>query len=404
MNIKKIIFYLIFILLFSILPLYAESNSVVEDPDDVYKNVLDLNPTSDGFYIGYERVLFFSKGAILVFDVKNTSEHGDDFGRSGLTFRYGLTPDDIISSRIETAWIDGHNNIAVKIGYDSPFMGISITGVRSLSDSEVLQSEDTVLSSTSVSTDTRTGSSGAYDNYQKDTTTTNQVSVKETKFATPDGILIDLNFNVFKQFNLTLGGSHWKKDDWSETGYHGNISWNITKTDTIGGHVANIDGNTEGGLYYRKRFNSLGDIFSKGEPFGPTETPILFNRIASTPFSTPPIKIMTSSEFIETHEEVKVEKTTETYQVRNPMPEIVTYNLQTAAAFPGEVVYSIEASDHDGSIVYWSIISNGHIKASGTSETASNFFNDTNGTHTYILTVRDNDGNEVSESESKYVY
>ena len=404
MNIKSIIFPFIFILIFSILPLSAQENSVVEDPDDIYKNVLDINPTSDGFYIGYERVLLFSEGAILVFDVKNTTESGDDFGRSGFTFRYGFTPDSIFSSRIETAWIDGHNNIAFKVGYDSPFMGISLTGVKSLSDSEVLQSEDTVISSSSVSADTKTGSSGSYDNYRRDTSTTNQVSVKETKFATPDGIILDINFNVFKQFNLTLGGSHWEVDDWSETGYHGNIAWNITKGDTIGGHVANIDGNTEGGIYYKKRFNSLGDIVKKGAPFTSTEAPPLFNRIAATPFSTPPIKIMTSSEFVETHEEVKVEETTETFQVRKPMPEIITYDLQTSAMFPGEVVYSIEANDPDGSIVYWSITSNGNVMESGTSATASHFFTDTNGTHTYVLTVRDNDGNEVSESQTKTVF
>jgi len=398
---------LIILNLFFFNVLNAKESSVVGDSDNIYKNVLDLNPTSEGFYIGYERVLFFSKGAIFIFDVKNTSENGDDFGRTGFTFRYGMTPKSVLSTRLETAWIDGHNNIAFKIGYDAPLMGLSLTGVQSLSDSEVLRSEDTVLSSSSVSTDTRTGSSGAYDNYRKDTTTTNQVSVKETKYATPDGILIDLNFNVFKQFNLTLGGSHWKKDNWSETGYHGNFSWNITKGDTIGGHIANIDGNTEGGLYYRKKFNSLGDIFHKGESFDPSEEPSLFNKVASTPFSTPPIRIMTSSEFIETHEEVKVEKTTETYKKRKPEsvdtnPTITTYDIASTGFSAGEVGYDINGTDSNGNIVFWKLVSSasGLISSGANLPYADTFNNGATGMTTFTLTIRDNDGNETSEAKT----
>ena len=403
----KILLIIISIFFFNILN--AKENSVVKDSDNVYKNILDLNPTSEGFYAGYERVLFFSKGAILVFDVKNTAENGDDFGRSGFTFRYGITPKAVFSSRLETAWIDGHNNIAFKIGYDSPFVGLSVTGVQSLSDSEILQSEDTILSSSSVSTDIKTGSSGAYDNYRRDTTTTNQVSVKETKYATPDGILIDLNFNFLKQFNLSLGGSHWEVDDWSETGYHGNFSWDITKGDTIGGHIANIDGNTEGGIYYRKKFNSLGDIFQKGEPFSPTEEPDLFDKLAFTPFSTPPIRIMTSSVYVETHTETQVEETTETYQKRKPEPvdpdpKITRFDITTQSAGVGR--YNIDGEDEDGTISSWKIVivraAGPDTVITGTSLSATGTFLAAGNT-TIHLTIYDNDGNYATDSTTKSV-
>ena len=394
MKTKIIVF--IFILILSVPSAFAKESSDVEDHNNVYKNVIDINPTSDGFYVGYERVLLFSKYAFLVFDVKNTSESGDDFGRSGFTFRYGPSPKTVISSRLETAWIDGHHNIAFKLGYDSPFLGCSLTGVKSLSDSETLQSEDTTLSSSSTSTDTKTGSSGAYDNYRKDITTTNEVSVKETKYATPDGILLDLNFNFFKQLNLTIGGSYWTVDDWSETGVHGSLSWDITKGDSIGAHVANIDGNTEGGIFYRKKFNSLGDIFTKGAPFSKSEQPALFTRLASTAYSTPPIKIMTSSEYVETHEEVKIEKTTETYQQRKPLPEITQFNV-TDGAGTIEANYEIDGTDPDGNIVSWTITSSGGVfHKSGTQLPASGSMNGQSGTYTFTLTITDNDGNQDS--------
>jgi hypothetical protein len=372
-----------------------EYGSEGEEPD-IYRNVLDLNPTSDGFYVGYERVLHYSPTALFSFDVRNTIKDGDDFGRAGFTWRYGLSDNRIISSRIETAWIDGQNNLTAKVGFDTPLFGISVTGVRSLSDPEITNTQETIVSSDSTSEDTLTDTSGGYEYYDRTTTTTNDVIVRESKFATPDGILLDINFNFLKQFHLSLGGSYWEVDDWNETGCHGNLSWQLTQSDAVGGHAAHVNGETEGGIYYRKSFSSLGDLFKPGEPLSGDEAanrPLL-QRLSTVPYATPPIKIMTVSNYVEEREEVQVETETTEYRVRvNRPPQVSLFEV---FGQPGMIeVFELQASDPDGRIVSYEIVSNiDGVIASGSWPSSWSIISPSasSGTHTISVRLRDNDG------------
>lgn len=397
-------FFLLFFLILFFNIAFAEDMMKKYSPDnneDIYKNVFEINPTSDSCYVAYERVLYYTGEMFFQIDARNTVKKGDDFGRAGITFRYALTPDSVISSRMESAWIDGQNNLTLKCGFDSPAFGFSVTGVKSLSDPEVVYSEEVVNSSSSTYEDTLTGESDGYANYNRETTTTSQVTVTESRFATPDGILLDFNINLFKQFNFTFGSSYWEVDDWNEIGYHANLNWQITKGDAIGAHGAHIDGETEGGVYYRKSFSSFGDIFKPGEPIsGSAPSMPLIQRLATVPYSTPNIKIMTAATYTEKKEEVKVEKETTEVKVKtNNPPKINSVGLINGTGSGS--IHSIDATDSDGRIEKWEIFitptpSFISGQTSGSWPFDHPIFISGSGLYTVTTRVTDNDGDSSS--------
>ena len=87
-----------------------------DELQNLKKNAIEINPMSDGVYIGLERVLVDSSSTILVLDAKNTTQSGKSFGQAGLTYRLGISDKKLFSSRVQTAWQEGQNNITIKAG------------------------------------------------------------------------------------------------------------------------------------------------------------------------------------------------------------------------------------------------------------------------------------------------
>ena len=109
---------------------FIERYLYCDDLQDLKKNAIEINPMSDGVYIGLERVLVDTSSALLILDAKNTTQNGKSFGQAGLTYRLGINDKKLFSSRIQTAWQEGQNNIAVKAAYDNPFFGLAVTASR----------------------------------------------------------------------------------------------------------------------------------------------------------------------------------------------------------------------------------------------------------------------------------
>ncbi|MBN1521513.1 MAG: hypothetical protein JW928_03185, partial [Candidatus Aureabacteria bacterium] len=328
--------FFIFFILFSSL-CFSEDADVSDDLKDFKKNALEINPMSDGIYIGLERVLLTTPSSLLILDAKNTTQSGKSFGQAGLTYRLGMTDKKLFSSRLQTAWQEGQKNIALKAGYDNPLFGFSVTGIKGLTDPEVVSSRD--IQSTLLSSDTQetfTGTEGSYDVYERTTTTSNRVNMEETRFATPDGILVDIHLNVFRRLSFDVGGSYWESDSWDETGYHAALSWALTQDDLVGGHLAHVNDRTEGGVFYKKRFSDFGDIFRKGDPLPEGEERPLIQKMAAVPFSTPPIKILTAHEYVEETQETRTSISTEEIRVkRNNPPSITLFDAVSPVGVPG---------------------------------------------------------------------
>lgn len=394
----------------------AFSDEDITDPDSIqYKNSFELNPTSEGFYVGYERFMPFSDKALLIFDIKNTAENGDDFGKAGFTYRFGLNPDNLLTGRLEAGWIDGHKNFSVRFAYDNQFFGCTLTRVKSLTDPETIKTEETVISSQDASSDTMTGSRGDYDVYNRQTVTTTRTRVRETRQATPDGYMFDLNFNYFTSFNLSLGASRFESEDWKEDGYHANLSLNLTQSDAIGAHYARIDDNEEGGIYYKKFFNSFGDIFARGKPLKKGQKIPLLRKFAKVPFGTPPIRIITASEYVEEHTEVTQGTKNEEVLVYNP-PVVsqaapVIDNVSIISGGPGSgigLITVLEASDPNDDIVSWSYV----VTEAGTGMVLNSYSGSwpaalpivgtggTSGSYNYTITVTDSTGRSDSFTQN----
>jgi hypothetical protein len=249
--------------------------------------------------------------------------------------------------------------------------------------------------------------------------------IKETRFATPDGIMLDININLWKQFNFSFGGSHWEVDDWQENGYHANFSWQLTKTDMIGGHIANLNNETEGGISFKKRFSSFSDIFKIGDPIDNiTDSTPLIQRMALISLATPPIRIITAAEYIQEKTETRIETTTEEIRVKkeqtppaalpsvpsdtlpatNQAPTITTFQISPiAAGAPGFTIDSVSASDPDGSISTYTITSSidGTLESGNWPLTPHAVGVKTSSqTHTITLRVTDNSGASTSASSN----
>lgn len=381
--------------------LFARADEEPERFDEIKRNALELDQTSDGFYIGLERVLFLTPESILILDAKNTNDDGENSGLAGLTFRFGATEKKVFSSRIETAWQKGQKNISLKLGYDNPLLGLAMTGIKGVTDPEFVRTQDLqVVESSTTSEDTLISRANAVRTYERTTTTTSTVNVRETRFATPDGLLLDIYLNMFRQLDVNLGGSYWESESWNETGFHVSLAWHLTQDDIIGSQGAHVGGETEGGIFFKKRFSSFGDLFKKGRSFKDGKKPSLMKRLMSTSFSTPPIKILTASEYNEDKQEVRTEVKKEEVRVIVPdSPVVSSFVLDKPA--PGELgIDSVTASDPDGTIVSWSVRSNlDGLLASGSWPIVlpySFLHVFSNGTHTITFTVRDNDGNTGS--------
>ncbi len=393
-----------FLFLFIILPFAAEESlsgipASAFKNDTLYKNAIEINPTSEGYYLGYERLFPVGNNAIIFFDAKNTAKNGDDFGRSGLSLRYSFMDKALFSARLESAWIEGQHNIGARFGFDNRLFGLSLTGIKSLSDPEIQHSEEIVTDQNSSSSDTFSQRRGDYDVYDRATTTTQTILVKETRFATPDGFMVDLNCNLFNFFNFSMGWSHWESDDWKEDGLQSQMNWQLTSTDSIGGHYARVNDDEEGGIYYKKRFNSMKDIFRRGAPLEPgSDTPLL-QRFASVPFSTPQIRLITAQRYVKKRIETRVEKTHDEILVyrKESEPPVIAAFAMTPKPFAADIIYvsALSVSDPDGSIASWTLTSSidGTIGNGSWPLSISQEFLVSPGSHTLSLTVTDNDGN-----------
>ncbi|MBN2143943.1 MAG: hypothetical protein JW774_04890 [Candidatus Aureabacteria bacterium] len=363
---KNLFIYLKNILLISVvlcLSLYAEEpGDETMGPEPVrYKNSFEINPTSESCYLGYERLMTLGDHAILIFDIKNTCKQGDDFGLSGFTWRLSMNDKSLFSARVQTSWMDGLHNIGLRLGYDNRFFGCVLTGVKSLSDPETIHAEESILDEASTYDDTFVETRGQNDVYDRAITTTRDVLISETRLATPDGLLLDMNVNCFNRFNFNFGGSYWEAEDWDETGFHGSCSWQLTGADVLGGHYAKVGDNEEGGIFYKKRFNSLKDIFKKGPKFTPGEDIPLLHRFSSIPFSLPPIRILAAQTYRKEIRETRTEVNHEEVLIRreeptNNPPVITAFTCapETAGQFR---VTAASATDSDGTIVSWIITS-----------------------------------------------
>ena len=404
---KKIIFHIFFsFIIICCVPFFT--NADTEEPagfEEIKRNALELDQTSNGFYIGLERVLLLTPDSILILDGKNTHEDGENSGIAGLTFRFGASDKKVISSRIETAWQKGQKNISLKLGYDNPVMGLAMTGIKGLTNPEIVRIQDlNVVESSTVTEDVLIGTSNVIKTYDRTTTTTSTVIVRETHFATPDGFLLDLYLNIFYRLDINLGSSYWESENWDEIGYHASLSWKLTKDDIIGGHGAHVGDETQGGIFFKKRFSSFSDIFKKGRSFKGGQKPALIKRLAYSSFGTPPIKILTANEYQKDKREVRTETKKEEIKVVIPdSPVISAFSVSSPA--PGELdIDVLTASDPNGSIVFWSVSSNiDGLLASGTWPIALPYniislF--TNGTHILTATVTDNDGNTGTATTS----
>jgi hypothetical protein len=384
-------------------------NAAEQPPRSVpvqYNNSFEVNPTSESCYLGYERLMHWGDKAILSYDITNTCKQGDDFGRTGLTWRWSFQNKHLYSARLETAWIEGLHNMALRLGYDNRFFGCILTGIKSLSDPETIHTQETVLDESASFTDTFTGTRGQNDVYDRAITTTRHMLIKETRNATPDGILCDIDFNFFKQFHFSAGGSYWKKEQWNETGFHTNVTWQLTQSDIIGGHFAKIGDNQEGGIFYKKRFNSFRDIFRVGPSYAPGEDSSLLERFSAIPFSLPPIRIITAQTYVKKHQETRVQVDHEERLVQNNKPPVINSFSIVPVGVAAKVfqVTSLNAADPDGTIVSWSLRSNrdGVLRNSAWPPPSTPFSvsTSTSGLHTITLTVTDNQGESSSADAS----
>lgn len=406
--------FLFLLLSLIILPLTAEESIPgIPNPapgnNTLYKNALEINPTSDGYYIGYERLFPIGNNAIIFFDAKNTAESGEDFGRSGLSCRYSFRDTSLFSARVETAWIDGQHNIGTRLGYDNRFFGLAVTSIQSLSDPIIERTEETITNQTSSSTNTYSQRNGDFEVYDRSSTSTQTVVVRESRFATPDGLMVDLNFNLFRFFNFSLGWSRWESDNWEEDGLQSQLSCQLTSTDSIGGHYARVDDNEEGGVYYKKRFNSLQDIFRKGDPVEPgTDAPLL-HRFASVPFSTPPIRLITAQSYVEQRTETRVNETHEDVLVYSPVnvPPVISGFVVDAWPLGGMPAGQIEvmqitANDPDGHLVSWSVTSNrdGLLGRGSWPFTFLSRTTNYTGNHVITVTVTDDSGGTCTSTQT----
>lgn len=299
---------------------YAEALEEDEDLGGIDKNAVEFIYTSEGFFVGAERVLKMTDKYLFLLDAKNKAQTGDVFGRAGLTYRLGIDDDQVFSSRIEGAWHAGQYNISLKAAYDRKLFGITVTGVMGLSDPGDIESTD--LNSVEVSSTVDHiflfhDDEGYH--YDKRTTTTNRVDVKEKWLAAPDGVMGEININAFKVLSILIGGSYWTFEDWHEAGAHGAISWQMTEDDDVGAQVAYVDEKTEAGLFYKRRFSTFRELVRFDSKRTTSDGSLLFRK-ARDPFGTPMIPILGSYGFNVGVQELRNVITTEEVVSLTPIP------------------------------------------------------------------------------------
>lgn len=285
------------VLVFSI----SQGSFAYENNADFPAWSVDVHPTDDSFFMGVERTFLFEDKSFLQFDAKNTVENNEDFGRAGVSFRYAFSDSSVFSSRLETAWIEGFQNIGMKMAMDFPGFGLSITGVKSLSDSEIVDSQEFIISEDSELSSVLIDSQSDGDVFQQSLKSISTVLIEDTVIGTHDSVTIDLFFRFLDHWQLEVGGSYLEMDDWDGAEYHAGLICQLSDIETLGLQIVHkpeddfYEDETEGGIFYKKRFSNLRDLFSRDGANPMAKTPLL-KQLINIPFSTPPMKLMTVTE------------------------------------------------------------------------------------------------------------